>query len=109
MLEGRPAAVLHRVKMGRRVGPTRILVKGVLITLAPETEGDPMKKALLLMLIVCAVLAIAAPVYADWDNAKHPDHNPGDGTPGAGHNANHPIPPNDSGHADAPGPVGPGP
>lgn len=91
--------------MGRRVGPTRIPVKGVVTTLAPvtETEVDLMKKVMLLVLVVCVVLLIAGPVYADSDHANHPDHCPGVGAP-----HNHPIPPGYAG-ADAPGPIGPGP
>ena len=67
-----------------------------------------MKKFLLLLAIVLLVLAITVPVCADWDNAKHPDHSPGDGASGAGKNPNEPIPPNDSGH-DENGPYGQGP
>jgi hypothetical protein len=68
-----------------------------------------MKKFLLLLAVVLLVLAITVPVCADWDNAGHPDWNPGDGQPGVGYNNNHRIPPMDSGHAHAPGPVCPGP
>jgi hypothetical protein len=67
------------------------------------------KKISLLLLAALLLFLVVGPVYADWDNANHPDHNPGDGASGSGYNDNHPIPPNDSGHADAPGPVGPGP
>jgi hypothetical protein len=59
---------------------------------------------------VLLVLAIAAPAFADWDNAQHPPHSPGTGESGAGKNPNEPIPPKDSYHSQgAPGPMGPGP
>lgn len=67
-------------------------------------------KTLLILAVVLLLLLTAVPVSADWEDwSNHPDHNPGDGAPGAGYNNNHPIPPNDSGHAQAPGPNGPGP
>jgi hypothetical protein len=66
-----------------------------------------MKRLLILILVVLVLLAVVGPVFADSDDANHPDHCPGfEDNPGNGNISNHPIPPGWA-EADSPGPLNP--
>ncbi len=66
-----------------------------------------MKKLLILVLVLLLLAITVGPVFADSDDAKHPDHCPGfDNNNGDGRISNHPIPPGWAA-ADPPGPLTP--
>jgi hypothetical protein len=63
-----------------------------------------MKKLLILVMVLMVLLAAVVPVFADSDEANHPEHCPGfDNNNGDGNIVNHPIPPGWA-EADPPGP-----
>lgn len=65
------------------------------------------KKLLLFMTVLLVLLAAGVPVFADSEDANHPDHIPGfDLNNGDGNISNHPIPPGWA-EADPPGPLDP--